>query len=545
MIFSARPLMTAVMALCGLAAYSAEAQTVEILGQGSLSIPYGVAVDAGGNVFVANTNDSKINEIPAAGGYATVNTILAGTGFYYPYGVALDSAGDLFIADTYNGLVEKIPAAGGYASISVLPAAANGDFIRPTSVAVDGAGNVFVADPDANAVYEILASGGYTKVVSLGVAKGNFYLPGSVALDAAGNVYVADFGNSAVKEILAAGGYTAVNTLGSGFKTPEGVAVDSSGNVYVADSGNNAVKEILAAGGYTTVQILAASTGNFNAPGAVAVDGSGNVYVADSGNNVVKRILLAPSPLAASVLPGGRSVVTGTPATVFATLLNAGSTALSGCGVSLPSSAPAGLSLTFQTTDPSSNALTGTANQAAAIPANSLQTFLLSFQSSAAVTASGLAPVFACQDVAPAAVTPGVDTVDLAFSATPVADIIALAATASSDGTVHVANGSGAFAVATINAGAAGDLTAEVDSGGASLPATAVLCQTDAAGQCQGTPAQSLPVSIAAGGSPTFSVFVGASGSIPFAPGATRIFVRFLDSSGVSHGSTSVAVTTN
>jgi sugar lactone lactonase YvrE len=545
MIFSARPLMTAVMALCGLVTYSAEAQTVEILGQGSLSFPYGVAVDAGGDVFVANTNDSKINEIPAAGGYATVNTILAGTGFYLPFGVTLDSVGDLFIADTYNGLVEEIPAKGGYASISVLPAAANGDFVRPTSVAVDSAGNVFVADPAANAVYEILASGGYTKVVSLGVAMGNFYQPGSVALDAAGNVYVADVENNAVKEILAAGGYTVVNTLGSGFKTPEGVAVDSSGNVYVADSGNNAVKEILAAGGYTVVQTLAPSTGNFNLPGAVAVDGSGNVYVADTGNNVVKRILLAPSPLAASVLPGGRSVVTGTPATVFATLLNAGSTALSGCGVSLPSSAPAGLALAFQTTDPSTNALTGTVNQTAAIPANGLQTFLLSFQSSAAVTASGLAPVFACQGVAPAPVTPGVDTVDLAFSTTPVADIIALAATASNDGTVHVANGSGAFAVATINAGAAGDLTAEVDSGAVSLPATAVLCQTDATGQCQGMPAQSLPISIAAGGSPTFSVFVGTSGSIPFAPGATRIFVRFLDSGGVSHGSTSVAVTTN
>ena len=537
--------MTAIVALCGLAALSAQAQTVAILGKGSLSVPYGVAVDASGNVFVANTNDSKINEIPASSGYATVNTILSGTAFYLPYGVALDSAGDLFVADTYNGLVEKIPAKGGYTSISVLPAAANGDFILPTSVAVDSAGNVFVADPDANAVYEILAAGGYAKVISLGVAKGGFYLPGGVAVDADDNVYVADYGNSAVKEILAAGGYTVVNTLGSGFSLPEGVAVDGSGNVYVADTGNNAVKEILAAGGYTTVQTLAASTGNFNSPGAVAVDTSGNVYVADTGNNVVKKILLAPSPLAASVLPGGRSVVTGTPATVFATMLNAGSTALSGCGIALPASAPAGLSLSFQTTDPSSNALTGTPNQTAAIAANGLQTFLLSFQSSAAVTAAGLAPVFSCQDTTAAPVTPGVDTVDLAFSATPVADIIALAATASNDGTVHVANGSGAFAVATINAGAAGDLTAEVDSGGATLPATAVLCQTDSSGQCQGTPGQSVPISIAAGGSPTFSVFVGANGSIPFDPGASRLFVHFLDGSGVSHGSTSVAVTTN
>src|ERR1700744_1811617 len=146
MIISARPLLSAALALCGVTAVPAAAQTVEILGQGSLSVPYGVAVDASGNVFVANTNKSAIDEIPAAGGYATVKPILPGAGFYDPFGVALDSAGDLFVADTYNGLVEKIPASNGYTSISVLPAASNGDFITPTNVAVDGAGNVFVAD---------------------------------------------------------------------------------------------------------------------------------------------------------------------------------------------------------------------------------------------------------------------------------------------------------------------------------------------------------------------------------------------------------------
>jgi len=545
MTLSARSLLTAILVGCGLTSMSANAQTVQILGQGSLSLPYGVAVDSSGNVFVANTNDSQIDEILASGDYATVKSILPKAGFDYPYGVTLDGSGNIFVADTYNNFVEEIPTKGGYTTISVLAAALNGDFIYPTSVAVDSSGNVFVADPDDNAVYEIVAAGGYANIKSVGAANGYFTLPGGVALDSSGNVFVADYGNNAVKEVLAAGGYVTVKTLGSGFKAPQGVAVDTSGNVYVADTGNNAVKEILAEGGYTTVNTLAAATGNFNTPAAVAVDTSGNVYVADSVNNVVKKILLGASPLAASVLPGGRSVETGTVATVFATIVNAGSTALSGCGIDLPASAPAGLSIGFQTTDPSTNALTGTPNQSVAIPANGLQTFLLSFQSSAALTAPGLAPVFACQGVAPAPVTAGVDTVDLTFSTTPIADIIALAATTSNDGTVHIANGDGAFAVATIDAGAASSLTAVTDTGAATLPLTAVLCQTNSAGQCLVPPAVSVPVSIAANGTPTFSVFVGANAAIPFAPGTSRIFVRFIDGSGVSHGSTSVAVTTN
>ena len=541
MIFSARPLLTAALALCGFTAFSADAQTVQVIGQGTLSAPYGVAVDKSGNLFVANTGDSKIDEFTASGSYASATVILPSANFDYPYGVTLDSSGNLFVADTYNYLIEEITAKSNYTSGTVLAAAANGDLLLPTSVVVDSAGNVFVAEPDLYSIYEIPAAGGYANFKVLPAANEAFDV-GGIAIDSANNLYVTDYGNNAVKEIPAAGGYDTIKTLATGFNEPLGVAVDSSGNVYVADTVNNAVKEILASSG--AVVTLAADTGNFKTPAAVAVDSAGNVFVADAGNNVVKKIVAA-SPLAASVLPGGRSVETGTAATVFASLLNTGSTALSGCGVTLPSTAPSGLSLSFQTTDPSTNDVTGTPNQTVDIAAGGAQTFVLTFQSSADVSAPGLAPVFACTDTTAAPVTTGVDTVDLTFSSTPIADVIALAATATDDGTVHIANGNGAFAVATINDGAAADLTAEVDFGSATPPAAAELCQTDASGACQGTAAASVPVSIAAGGTPTFSVFVGASSSIAFDPSTTRVFVRFVDSSGVSHGSTSVALTTD
>lgn len=258
----------------------------------------------------------------------------------------------------------------------------------------------------------------------------------------------------------------------------------------------------------------------------------------------------APSPLVASVLPGARSVELGASPTVFANILNLGSSAVSNCLIALPTSAPMGLTLAYQTTDPSTNAPIGTPNTPVTIPAAptgsfSAQTFILTFSATAAFTQPALPLQFACDGVAPVATITGVNTVDLSFSATPVPDVITLSATADGDGIVQVPLvGTGAFALATANIGAAANLTAMVDMGAAILPITTTICQTMANGQCLAAPTASLPVTIAAGATPTFSVFVTASNLIALAPATSRIFVRFLDSGGVSHGATSVAVET-
>jgi hypothetical protein len=246
---------------------------------GGFLAPYGVGVDASGNVFVADLGHAAVKEILAGG---TVNTL--GSGFTFPFGVAVDGSGNVFVADFNTNVVKEILAAGGYTIVNTL----GSGFTNPTGVAVDGSGNVFISDYGNSAVKEILAAGGYTTVNTLGSGFSN---PTGVAVDLSGNVFVADLGNGAVKEILAAGGYTTVNTLGSGFSGPTGVAVDGSGNVFVADQGNGAVTEILAAGGYTTVNTLG---GGFSSPTGVAVDGSGNVFVADS--NTVKKLDFADPP---------------------------------------------------------------------------------------------------------------------------------------------------------------------------------------------------------------------------------------------------------
>jgi hypothetical protein len=139
--------------------------------------------------------------------------------------------------------------------------------------------------------------------------------------------------------------------------------------------------------------------------------------------------------------------------------------------------------------------------------------------------------------------TPGVNTVVLNFAATATPDLNALAATASPGLTVHISNGVGAFALATINAGATGPIYPEVDTGTAALPVVLNICQTDSTGQCLTDVSTSV---VQAGATATYSVFVSDSGTpIPFDPANSRIFVRFYGGGSSYYGSTSVAVTTD
>ncbi len=510
-----------------------------------LNDPTGVAADAAGNVFlVAGTGD--VWEIPAAGGYAAITPLPVPTGsFTAAQSVVLDQSGNLFVTD--GTALKEILAAGGYSSVVTLPATLPGR----SNIAIDGAGNLFIA---SIGVAEIPAAGGYASVVPIGVANGNFSQPQAVAVDGSGNVFVTDSGNNVVKEILAAGGYVTVNTLPAGggkLIFPTGIVVDAGGNLFITDllqynyvfPSPGLIQEISPGDGYTALKTVAPAA-DLIGVGMLAFDPAGNLYVIDPGHDVVKKLLLAPSPLAAAVLPGSRAVAAGSPATVFATMLNSGGADLANCAIGLGSSAPDGLSISYQTTDAASNTPTGTANTPVAIPAGGSQSFLLGFVATSAAADPGQALSFGCDGVPAAPVVPGVNTVDLDFAAAPTQDIITASATAPQPGTVMVpVGGAGAFAVATDNVGIAGTLTASVDTGAATLPLAATLCPTDPkTAQCLQPPAASFQQSFAAGATPTFSIFLTASGPIDFLPATNRVFVRFKDAAGVTHGSTSVAV---
>ena len=259
-------------------------------------------------------------------------------------------------------------------------------------------------------------------------------------------------------------------------------------------------------------------------------------FVPDTASNLT---------LVAAVLPDSRSVQLGATPTAFATMINAGPADASTCTIAPATSIPA--SFVFQTTDPTTNALTGTANTPVNIAAGQAGTFVIAFTPNAAFTPTNVAFTFTCANApSPAASIVGVDTLNLAASTTPVPDVVALAASGD-PGFVDIpgATGTGVFAVATVNLGIDATITAAANTGTANLPVTLTVCQTDpTSGNCLAPPAPSATTDIPPNATPTFGIFVAGSAPVADMPGVNRIFVTFTDANGVLRGETSVAART-
>lgn len=254
-----------------------------------------------------------------------------------------------------------------------------------------------------------------------------------------------------------------------------------------------------------------------------------------------------PVSLVAAVLPDSRSIQTGNTATVFATVINAGTAPATDCGIALDASTAASVGLAFQTSNSATNELTGSPNVPVTIPPGVAQSFVVSLIPTAAFDAATINLSFACTNTAAASIINGVDSIILSASATPVPDVISLTATASGDGIVDIpgALGTGAFAVATTNLGTSSAITVSADTGGAQTPITMNLCQTNpATGACISAIGPSVATTINTNETPTFAVFVTGTATVPFNPATSRIFVRFTDAGGVVRGASSVAVRT-
>jgi YVTN family beta-propeller protein len=546
------------------------------------SAPVPGAVDtAGGHLFVADTGNDRVQVIDT-GTLAVVATIgvpgVSGADNAHldqPGSVGFDAAsGRILVADSGNQRLQLFDAKS-FAYVATLgvtgvAGADNAHFNRPASASINAAAHqLYIADTGNHRV-QIFDAGTLAYVATLGAAgvsgsdNAHFDQPGDAELDPSTNqILVADSGNARI-QLFDAGSLAYAATLGgaggnpeddSHFALPRTAAFDPSTNlILVADAGANSRVQVFDAMTYGYVLTLGTTGASgpantqFAGPQGVAIDPvHARMFVGDAGNDRVQIFAVAPLPLLASVLPGSRAVQLGHPATIFASVLNAGATALDDCRVALPVTAPGGLTLSYQTTDPATNALTGAADMPVTIPGgNGVQSLLITLQGTSPFSAPGLPLDFGCAGVAPAAVVIGVDTADLAMSSSPVADIIALAATPTNNGIVAVPDGgAAAFAVASINVGVTASLTVSVDTGNAALPVAATLCQSNpSTGQCLAPPAASVALSYAAGAVPTFSVFLQASGTIAFAPASSRVFVRFKDAGGGLHGSTSVAVET-
>ena len=295
--------------------------------------PAGAALDSAGNLYVADFYNNTIQKMTSAGVVTTLagsagnsgSTDASGTNalFNGPEGVAVDAAGNVYVADSGNSTIRKITPGG---SVSTLAGSAgnignangtgsNATFYQPAGVAVDSNTNVYVADYGNHTIRKIAPGGvvstlaGSTNFGSVNAVGTNasFYQPEGVAVDIAGNVYVADTANNMIRKIS---GGTVTTLAGStnfgnangvstnaAFYGPEALAVDGAGNVYVADTGNDMIRKI--SGG--TVTTLAGSTNfgsldgtginaQFWGPAAIVTDSATNVYVADYFNGTIRKI---------------------------------------------------------------------------------------------------------------------------------------------------------------------------------------------------------------------------------------------------------------
>jgi hypothetical protein len=260
----------------------------------------------------------------------------------------------------------------------------------------------------------------------------------------------------------------------------------------------------------------------------------------------------APTSIVAAVLPSSRSVQVGTTARAFATIINAGPVTATSCGITLLSSIPTNFS--YQITDPATTALIGTPNTPVDIAAGKLQTYVFSLTPNAPIAPIEIEFSFDCSNTNPATTIVGVNTLQFTASATPVPDIIAMAAGTKGymAGTVVIPYWdprTGAFAAAATNLGASASITVSADTGNAVLPMTITICQSDpATGACLAAPTSTVTATIDTNTTPTFNIFVqdnsvpDPSGAGRFDPVVYRIYLRFRDLGGITCGSTSVAV---
>jgi sugar lactone lactonase YvrE len=252
-----------------------------------LSGPYGVAVDTPANMFIADSNNNRIRKVTPGGVISTVagngTSGFSGDGgpansaqLSSPYGIAVDAAGNLFIADYGNQRIRKVTPGGiistvagnGTSGFSGDGGPANSaQLYNPSGVAVDTAGNLFIADQGNNCVRKVTPGGVISTVAGNGAwgfsgdggpaNSAQLYGPAGVAVDTAGNLFIADSGNQRIRKVTLGGVISTVAGNGTeGFSgdggtatsaqlhNPSGVTVDTAGNLFIGDTGNQRVRKV-------------------------------------------------------------------------------------------------------------------------------------------------------------------------------------------------------------------------------------------------------------------------------------------------------------
>jgi ribosomal protein S30 len=311
--------------------------------QAMLTYPHGVVVDASGNLYIADRDNERVRKVDTNG----IITTVAGNGVYgysgdggpatqamlrWPYGGAVDASGNLYIADMDNNRIRKVNANGIITRVAGNGIegfsgdggpAAQARLYWPAAVAVDGFGQLYIADSGNNRIRKVDTKGIITTVAGNEMSGYNgdggpateatLDYPHGVAVDASGNLYIGDMNNYRIRKVDTNGIITTIaGGMGGGYAGdggpatqaqlyfPQGVALDTSGNLYIADNENNCIRKVDANGIITTVAGNGtwgysgdggpATQAKLYYPTAVAVDGLGNLYIADSENHRIRLV---------------------------------------------------------------------------------------------------------------------------------------------------------------------------------------------------------------------------------------------------------------
>jgi len=329
----------------GTAGYSGDGGAATNAG---LYTPAGVAVDATGNVFIADNRNNCIRKVNTAGiittvagngisGYSGDGGVATNAQLQSPYGVAVDVTGNLFIVDLDNNRIRKVGTNG-----IITTVAGNGTFFYsgdggaatnaalgwPWGVTVDTTGNVFIADHGNSRIRKVGTNGIITTVVGNGTqgfsgdggAATNAELngPAGLAVDVTGNLFFADLYNNRIRMVGINGIVTTVAGNGTnGYSgdggpatnaelySPAAAAVDATGNLFIADNSNNRIRKVGTNGIITTVvgngtqgytgDGGSATNGGLYYPEGVALDAIGNLFIADTFNGRIRKVVFYPS----------------------------------------------------------------------------------------------------------------------------------------------------------------------------------------------------------------------------------------------------------
>jgi uncharacterized protein (TIGR03437 family) len=311
-----------------------------------LNRPANMVFDAAGNFYIADSASNRVRKVLPSGIIVTAagNGLAGYSGdggpatvaeLNNPQGLAADADGNVYIADTGNNRIRKLLPGG-----TIISIAGNGNasffgdggpadsasIHAPQGLFNAGGGHIYIADTGNQRIRELQPDGTITTVAGSGAqgpggdggpaTSAQLSLPTGVTLDQAGNLYIADQGNNKVRMVSAGGvistiAGSATFALGDGgpataadLSSPSSVAIDSAGNLYIADTGHNRVRVV--SGG--TIGTLAgtgvccysgdggsASAAQLNSPLGLLTDASGRLFVADSDNDAVRLIQTAPS----------------------------------------------------------------------------------------------------------------------------------------------------------------------------------------------------------------------------------------------------------